>query len=52
MKINKVTKLYQPSALTEDKIQEHINEQNSDGWNLVAVDNVIGWYRFFWEKEE
>ncbi len=50
--INKVTTLRSPIALSEEQIQAHIDEQNADGWSLVALDNLIGWYRFFWAKEE
>lgn len=32
-------------------IQSHIDEQNADGWYLIAVDNLVGGYRFFWAKE-
>lgn len=49
---NKVTKLFpSPGAtLTEELIQAHIDEQNADGFYLVAVIDLIGWYRFFWAK--
>jgi hypothetical protein len=50
MIINKVTKLYSATLLMEEVIQLHLDEQNSDGWYLVAVDNIVGWYRFFWAK--
>lgn len=52
MKQNKVTKLYpkQGSTLTEEIIQEHLDELNSQGWSLIGVDHLSGWYRFFWEK--
>lgn len=52
MIINKVTKLFPEngSCLSEECIQNHIDTQNEDGWNLVAVDNLVGWYRFFWAK--
>lgn len=50
MTINKVTKLYDVN-LTEELIQSHLDTQNSDGWYLISVDNVRGWYRFFWAKE-
>lgn len=50
MIINKVTKLYSAALLTEELIQAHLDEQNTEGWYLIAVDNVIGWYRFFWAK--
>lgn len=50
---NKVTQLRadQGTSLTEEKIQDHFNEQNTAGWNLIGIDNLVGWYRFFWEKE-
>lgn len=50
--LNKVTKLY-PSGgqpLTEEAIQAHMDEQNADGWALVCIDSLVGWYRFFWSK--
>lgn len=47
--INKVTKVF-GSGLTEDQIQIHFDEQNTEGWYLVGVDNLVGWYRFFWAK--
>lgn len=50
MVINKVTTLRSPQQLTEEEIQAHIDEQNTDGWSMIAVDNLVGWYRFFWEK--
>lgn len=50
--VNKVSKLRNANTLTEEEIQAHIDEQNEDGWHLVAVDNIVGWYRFFWAKEE
>lgn len=47
--INKVTTLR--TLLLEDPIiQAHFDEQNAGGWRLVGVDNLVGWYRFFWEK--
>lgn len=48
--INKVTKCY-ASSLDEEMIQAHIDEQNALGYYLIAVDNVGGWYRFFWAKQ-
>ena len=50
--INKVTKLFPESGatLTEEFIQAHIDALNSDGYYLVGVDNLGGWYRFFWAK--
>lgn len=50
--INKVTTLRLPEILTDEQIQDHIDEQNLDGWYLVCVDNLVGWYRFFWAKVE
>ncbi len=52
--INKVTKLF-PSpgtTISEDMIQDHIDAQNADGYYLIAVVDLIGWYRFFWAKEQ
>jgi ATP/maltotriose-dependent transcriptional regulator MalT len=48
--LNKITKLYNPAELTEQAIQDHLDELNADGWFLVTVDNMGGWYRFFWAK--
>lgn len=47
--INKVTSL-RVLSLTDEIVQSHFDEQNQDGWHLVAVDNLVGWYRFFWQK--
>jgi hypothetical protein len=51
--INKVTKLFPQagSRIDEDAIQAHIDEQNANGYYLIAVTDLIGWYRFFWAKE-
>jgi hypothetical protein len=51
--LNKVTKLFPEggAVLNEAAIQAHFDELNEDGWSLVAVDNMVGWYRFFWSKE-
>lgn len=51
MIINKVTTLRAPSILTDELIQSHIDEQNTEGFYLIAVVDLIGWYRFFWAKE-
>lgn len=53
MIVNKVTKLFPSSGNTLDEaaIQAHFDELNADGYYLVGVDNLVGWYRFFWEKE-
>lgn len=48
--INKVTS-FRKDAMVDSDIQEHLDEQNADGWNLIVVDNLVGWYRFFWAKE-
>lgn len=52
--MNKVTKLFPDagSTLDEAAIQTHLDEQNADGWQLVTLDNMTGWYRFFWFKQE
>lgn len=49
-KINKITTLRISRSVTDEDIQTHFDEQNADGFELIAVDNLIGWYRFFWEK--
>ena len=50
--INKVTELRPPSGgLKVEDIQIHIDAQNADGWELISVIDMIGWYRFFWAKE-
>lgn len=48
--LNKVTSLRSPNQLTDEEIQAHFDTMNADGWDLVAVDNLVGWYRFFWKK--
>lgn len=50
MIINKVTSLRKSQNLIDEDIQTHIDEQNSDGYYLIGIDNLVGWYRFFWEK--
>ena len=50
--INKVTSLRSSEPLTDQIVQDHLDLLNSQGWNLIAVDNLVGWYRFFWAKEE
>lgn len=47
--INKVTTL-RKLPLEDYDIQAHFDEQNAAGWNLIGIDNLVGWYRFFWEK--
>lgn len=47
---NKVTTLRLPELPTDEDIQNHFDEQNSDGYYLVSIDNLSGWYRFFWQK--
>lgn len=50
--INKVTQLRVASnSLDETTIQTHFDEQNEDGWHLIGIDNLVGWYRFFWAKD-
>jgi hypothetical protein len=49
--VNKVTE-FRPVTITSiQDIQDHIDAQNADGWQLVCVDNLNGWYRFFWKKD-
>lgn len=48
---NKITTLRDSSLLTDQIIQTHLDEMNSQGYRLVALDNISGWYRFFWEKD-
>jgi hypothetical protein len=50
-KTNKVTTLRVSQQLTDEQIQAHLDSLNADGYYLVAVDNLVGWYRLFWEKE-
>lgn len=52
MVVNKVTKLFvsNSAGMNESTIQTHFDEQNADGWYLINVDNLVGWYRFFWAK--
>jgi hypothetical protein len=50
-KINKITTLREPISLTDEQIQVHFDVQNAEGWTLIGVDNLVGWYRFFWVKE-
>lgn len=51
MIVNKVTKLYSAVPLDEAGIQSHLDEQNAEDYYLVGVDNINGWYRFFWAKQ-
>jgi hypothetical protein len=50
---NKITRLFpEPSStISDENIQDHLDEMNEDGWKLIAVVDFIGWYRFFWAKE-
>jgi len=52
MIVNKVTRLFPVpgGVIDEAVIQAHLDVQNQDGWQLVCVDNMVGWYRFFWSK--
>lgn len=49
---NKVTKLYAPAGLSEEQIQEHLDEQNAAGYYLINAVPISGWYRFFWARQE
>lgn len=48
---NKITTLRVASTLTQEEIQAHLDEMNAQGYYLICLDNLIGWYRFFWAKE-
>jgi hypothetical protein len=48
--INKVTTLRLSQSASDEDIQTHLEEHNGDGWYLVGLDNLVGWYRFFWAK--
>ncbi len=48
---NKVTTVRTPKGPTDEEIQTHFDTQNADGWYLVGIDNLVGWYRFFWARE-
>lgn len=50
--INKVTTLTKNQSLDDLTIQEHLDEQNALGYYLIGIDNLNGWYRFFWAKTE
>ncbi len=50
--INKVTTLRKSAVLSDEDIQAHIDIQNADGWYIICLDNLTGWYRFFWAKVE
>lgn len=49
--INKVTTLRSSQMLTDEEIQTHLDELNADGFHLIGLDNLVGWYRFFWAKD-
>lgn len=51
-RLNKITELRVASNLSSDIIQEHLDLMNADGWELICLDNLVGWYRFFWVKTE
>ncbi len=50
--VNKITTLRKSQQLLDQDIQDHLDAQNADGWYLVTLDNLVGWYRFFWAKSE
>ena len=54
MKVNKITRLFPTpgSTISDEDIQIHLDEQNTLGYSLVTVVDFIGWYRFFWVKDE
>lgn len=49
---NKITTLYPVggAAITDQRIQDHMDEMNALGWELVCIDSLTGWYRLFWKK--
>lgn len=49
---NIVTSLRNSQNLTTEDIQAHLDAQNALGYHLVGIDNLVGWYRFFWAKDE
>ena len=49
--VNKVTTLRLSQPPTDADIQAHIDENNAEGYYLITLDNLVGWYRFFWAKE-
>lgn len=51
-KLNKISRLYPINGvpISDEDIQNHLDSMNTDGWNLIVVENFYGWYRFFWEK--
>ncbi len=51
--VNKVTSISAATKpVSDEDIQAHINAMNADGYRLVSVINLIGWFRFFWAKEQ
>lgn len=48
---NKMTTLRSSQGSTDVEIQAHLDAMNADGWHLITLDNLVGWYRFFWAKE-
>lgn len=48
---NKVTTLRTTQTLTDEEIQAHFDAMNADGYKLLCLDNLVGWYRFFWVRE-
>lgn len=52
--INKVTTLspVNGAPVSDAIIQAHIDAMNTDGWRLVGAIGLIGWFKFFWAKDE
>lgn len=50
--INKITRLYPNNGepIADESVQSHLDSMNADGWELIYVDNINGWYRLFWKK--
>lgn len=53
-KLNKVTEISPYKKAGKDvtqSIQDHIDDQNTAGYYLIAVEFFIGGYRLFWAKD-
>lgn len=53
-KTNKVTEVSPYKKAGKDvsqSIQDHFDEQNANGYYLIAVECFNGAYRFFWAKD-
>lgn len=50
--INKITRVYPDAGQTvsDEQVQAHLDEMNTAGWEIVAVIELVGWFRIFWKK--